>query len=532
MRFSIECIDRVGVVREVLDLLANERVSVQGIEVQNKEGNAGLLYLKIDEFADFQRDYFIQKFLQIPDIHKVEIVEYLPNERNKIELSALFESLPNPVLSIDLNGKVDFANTQSCKLLLPLFNAGKSRKKQISRLTGQYLADLIPQLVHESWYHAFLQQAAQTNTSDLKPLSDTIEIEGKTRRIDLLPVHISEQYQQKVVGVLVVIESHDTQRIDLCRFSVNQSHVFDDVVAYSPKMQALVEKAKKFALLDAPLLIQGETGTGKELIATACHHLSFRKDNKFIAVNCAGLPDEDAESEMFGRYDGEKNSIGFFEYADGGTVLLDGITELSLTLQAKLLRFLNDGTFRRVGEEQEHYANVRVICTSQGELQQYVAQGRVRADLFHRLNVLALTIPPLRERREDIPALVNLFIQQICRRLAISRPHFQPHLLDYLVDYPWPGNVRELYNALYRACSLAEDGELSAESLNLAEQESMNLNIEQFSDSSLEDIMSHFEATVLGKFYEQYPSTRKLATRLGLSHTAIANKLRQYGIGK
>nr|WP_279388371.1 sigma 54-interacting transcriptional regulator [Cricetibacter osteomyelitidis] len=320
--------------------------------------------------------------------------------------------------------------------------------------------------------------------------------------------------------------------MDLHRFSANQSHVFDDVVAKSPKMQMLLEKAKKFALLDAPLLIQGETGTGKELLAKACHHLSFRSENKFIAVNCAGLPAENAESEMFGYYDGEKKSTGFFEYADGGTVLLDGISELSLALQAKLLRFLNDGTFRRVGEEQENYANVRVICTTQGLLQDYVELGKIREDLFHRLNVLALTIPPLRERREDIPDLVDLFVNQICQQLRISRPHFSAPFLQYLINYPWSGNVRELYNALYRACSLAEHGELSIEGLNLLDKELTILNIEQFGDETLDDIMHQFEAAVLRKFFEQYPSTRKLATRLGVSHTAIANKLRQYGISK
>lgn len=315
-------------------------------------------------------------------------------------------------------------------------------------------------------------------------------------------------------------------------FSVNQFGDFDDIVADSPKMKALVEKAKKFALLDAPLLIQGETGTGKELLAKACHHLSARKAEKFIAVNCAGLPDGDAESEMFGRVDGSKSSLGFFEYADGGTVLLDNIAELSLVLQAKLLRFLNDGTFRRVGEEQEHYADVRVICTSQVPLQHYVDESRVRSDLFHRLNVLSLYIPPLRERVEDIEGLTRLFLTCIAQKLAIFPPHFEQDFLEYLQTYHWYGNARELYNALYRACCLAEDNQLNISGLNLQEQEIMPLTVAQFGDKTLDEIMSKFEAEVLRKFYEQFPSTRKLAARLGISHTAIANKLKQYGIAK
>ena len=311
---------------------------------------------------------------------------------------------------------------------------------------------------------------------------------------------------------------------------------FDDIVAHSAKMHTLVETAKKFAQLEAPLLIQGETGTGKDLIAKACHQWSARRDARFIAVNCAGLPSEDAESEMFGQAKGNKTTQGFFEYADGGTVLLDGIAELSLPLQAKLLRFLTDGTFRRVGEEQEHYANVRVICTSQVPLAQYVELGRVRSDLFHRLNVLTLDVPTLRERQEDMADLVALFVAQISENLHISVPQFDADFVQYLSSYCWPGNARELYNALYRACSLAENNQLSVVHLNLQPQvkttQNNTINLEQFENFTLDQIMANYESQVLREFYAQYPSTRKLATRLGVSHTAIANKLKQYGIGK
>ncbi len=306
------------------------------------------------------------------------------------------------------------------------------------------------------------------------------------------------------------------------------------IVAESPKMKELVVNLKKFAALDAPLLIQGETGTGKDLMAKIAHQLSPRKDHKFIAVNCAGLPDENAESEMFGQVSENKTTQGFFEYANGGTVLLDNISDLSLSLQAKLLRFLNDGTFRRVGEEAEQYADVRVIATSQIPLEHYVKEDKLRADLFHRLNVLTLNIPPLRERLEDIPTLVSLFVTEISEKLGILTPHIEPDAIQYLQQASWSGNVRELYNSLYRACSLMEQGGevLTRGLLNLPISQSLQFDVNQFGEASLQEIMDQFEALVLKKFYEQYPSTRKLATRLGVSHTAIANKLKQYGIGK
>jgi len=309
---------------------------------------------------------------------------------------------------------------------------------------------------------------------------------------------------------------------------------FAQIVSKNPRMQDVIEKAKKFALLDVPLLIQGETGTGKDVIAKACHDFSERRDHAFLAVNCAGIPGEDAETEMFGRRNKDGEFIGFFEYADGGTVLLDGVEELPLTLQAKLLRFLSDGTFRRVGEEEERYANVRVICTSQQPLQHYVEQGKMRSDLFHRLNVLSLNLPLLRERKEDLALLSYQLIQEISEKLGVFPPHFDENVLRYLQEYPWPGNIRELYNALYRACSLCQNNQLKIEDLGLAPQIPHSQDIDQFitEGDTLDEMVGRFEAAVLNKFYAKYPSSRKLATRLGVSHTAIANKLRQYGIGK
>lgn len=315
-------------------------------------------------------------------------------------------------------------------------------------------------------------------------------------------------------------------------FKFDPQNPFECFIVQSEAMKSAVENAKRFAMFDAPLLIQGETGSGKDLLAKACHYQSLRRDKKFIAVNCAGLPGEDAESEMFGRKVGDSETIGFFEYANEGTVLLDGIAELSLSLQAKLLRFLTDGSFRRVGEEKEHYANVRVICTSQVPLRLLVEQGKVRADLFHRLNVLTINVPALRERMADIEPLAQGFLQEISEELKIAKPTFDKDFLLYLQKYDWKGNVRELYNTLYRACSLVQDNHLTIESLNLAPPQSAVISLDEFENKTLDEIIGSYEAQVLKLFYAEYPSTRKLAQRLGVSHTAIANKLKQYGIGK
>ena len=196
------------------------------------------------------------------------------------------------------------------------------------------------------------------------------------------------------------------------------------------------------------------------------------------------------------------------------------------------MRFLTDGSFRRVGEEKEHHANVRVICTSQVPLHLLVEQAKVRADLFQRLNVLTINVPPLRERMADIESLAQGFLQEISEELKIAKPTFDKDFLLYLQKYDWKGNVRELYNTLYRACSLVQDNHLTIESLNLAPTQNAVISLDEFENKTLDEIIGSYEAQVLKLFYAEYPSTRKLAQRLGVSHTAIANKLKQYGIGK
>ncbi|MGR3808698.1 sigma 54-interacting transcriptional regulator [Pasteurella testudinis] len=312
----------------------------------------------------------------------------------------------------------------------------------------------------------------------------------------------------------------------------SQSELPSEIVAESSEMKQLLRQLKQFARSDAPLLIQGETGSGKDLFAKLCHQWSKRQNEKFIAVNCAGLPPEAAEQEMFGDSTHGNSSTGFFEYADNGTVLLDSINELSLSLQAKLLRFLNDGSYRRVGEEQEHSADVRVICTSQKPLAYYVEKGELREDLYHRLNVLSLNIPPLRQHKQDIPHLVDFFLQKISEQLAIAMPTYDNHYLDSLSAYHWPGNIRELHNLLYRSVISMSEGQTLPLPDFSGKVQTAEWALNEYEGLSLEQIINEFEAGVLKQFYNVYPSTRKLANRLGISHTTIANKLKQYGIGK
>ena len=300
-------------------------------------------------------------------------------------------------------------------------------------------------------------------------------------------------------------------------------------------MKQLVERAKKMAKMDDPLLLVGDTGTGKDLFAKACHLLSPRAREPFLGLNCASMPDDVVESELFGYAAGAyPNAIegkkGFFEQANRGTVLLDEIGEMSPQMQIKLLRFLNDGTFRRVGEEHEVKVDVRIICATQKNLWELVQKGLFREDLYYRLNVLTLTLPPLRERKADIMPLAQHFINQYCLEQKASKPVISPDLSAYLVQYGWPGNVRQLRNTIYQAMAQLVGNTLRPQDIALPEHTADTLFDEDLLEGSLDEMTKRFEASILRRLYRDYPSTRKLAKRLGISHTAIANKLREYDL--
>jgi DNA-binding NtrC family response regulator len=223
------------------------------------------------------------------------------------------------------------------------------------------------------------------------------------------------------------------------------------LVGSSQAMQRVLQLIERVAPTDATVLIRGPSGTGKELVARAIHANSRRRDHPFIAVNCATLQESLLESELFGHEKGaftgaDRSKPGLFEVAEGGTLFVDEVAEMSPALQAKLLRVLENGHYRRVGSTQDRYANVRILAATNKPLEEEVRQGRFRDDLYYRLNVITLTLPPLRERREDIPELVNHFLTS--RAITRTPLSISTEALDLLCRYDWPGNVRELANVL------------------------------------------------------------------------------------
>lgn len=338
--------------------------------------------------------------------------------------------------------------------------------------------------------------------------------------------------QRQADSIIASIQASDAViSVQRCDTSVTEQEAFSHIVATSNEMRQMLILARKIALLNAPLLISGETGTGKDLLAYACHRASPRANQPYLALNCAAIPEDVLESELFGYAPEAKK--GFFEQANGGSVLLDEIGEMSPQMQAKLLRFLNDGTFRRVGEDHEIHVDVRVICATQKNLEALVQNGLFREDLYFRLNVLTLKLPALRQYPQDIMPLTQHFVAIFAKEQHIPCPKISASLSQLLTSYHWPGNVRQLKNTLYRALTQLKDHELRPQDISLPEfsAPSALINNEALS-GSLDQIMRRFERSILSQLYRDYPSTRKLAKRLSISHTAIANKLREYGLSQ
>lgn len=333
------------------------------------------------------------------------------------------------------------------------------------------------------------------------------------------------------------IESHRRSKaaVEYLRDEIKEVHNFEEIIGESKALSQLLEKASIVAGTDTTVLIHGDTGTGKELIARAIHNLSKRHDYPLVKVNCAALPRELVESEVFGHEKGAftgatKQRKGRFELADKGTIFLDEIGELSLETQAKLLRVLQEREFERVGGEESTQVDVRVIAATNRSLASEIEAGNFRADLYYRLNVFPLSVPPLRERKSDIPLLVEVFVKRAARKLGRCVTGVSQKSMSKLVEYSWPGNIRELENVVERSAilspeSVIEIDESLVEGDDTAEKQPRSLG-------TLEDIERAHIVRVLTETRWLIAGTTGAASILGLNPSTLRGRMRKLGINK
>ncbi|HBD82347.1 MAG TPA: transcriptional regulator TyrR, partial [Leclercia adecarboxylata] len=324
MRLEVFCKDRLGLTRELLDLLVLRSIDLRGIEIDP----IGKIYLNFAEIAFDTFSSLMAEIRRIAGVTDVRTVPWMPSEREHLALSALLEAMPEPFLSLDLKGKIDRANLASCQLFA----------QEQDKLSSHNAAQLIPGFNFQRWLES----------NPRSTHSEHVIINGQNFLMELTPVYLQgDNDDRTLTGSVIMLRSTVRMGRQLQNLSSQDVSAFSQIIAVSPKMRHVVEQARKLANLTAPLLITGETGTGKDLLAHAVHQAGPRAGKPYLALNCASIPEDAVESELFGHApEGKK---GFFEQANGGSVLLDEIGEMSPRMQAKLLRFLNDGTFRRVG---------------------------------------------------------------------------------------------------------------------------------------------------------------------------------------
>jgi two-component system response regulator AtoC len=322
------------------------------------------------------------------------------------------------------------------------------------------------------------------------------------------------------------------------RQEIRKEHLFEEILAKSPQMEVVFKTISKVADYKTTALITGESGVGKELVARAIHARSGRKNGPFVAVNCGAIPAQLLESELFGYRrgaftDATTDKTGLFEQANHGTLLLDEVGELPLPLQVKLLRVLQEETIRRLGDTKDLKVDVRILAATHRDLVAETAAGRFREDLFYRINVLPIAIPPLRERREDVPLLVDYFISRNNAKFGTSIRGFDAEARRLMLEYAWPGNVRELENTIERAMVLSEREVIGADELPERVREARDpIQMHLVSgELSIKKTSRVIEEILIRRALQKTKGNRtKAAEVLEISHRALLYKIKDYRI--
>jgi len=382
------------------------------------------------------------------------ITDYFKSEDH---ILTIFDNLNEGIIAHDLNRKIFIFN------------------KEAERITGYSREEVIGKDCHIIFKSPLCGAACSfCNADHLTPMPESLKYPinftaktGESRSANMSVTPMTDK-KGKFFGILASLQNM-TEIIDLKK-KLKQIHSFSNIIGQDTKMMHLFEQIRNVSDYNFPVHIYGETGTGKELVANAIHNESRRAANPFVPINCGALPENLIESELFGHVKGSftgaiRDKKGRFELANGGTIFLDEVAELSKYMQVKLLRVLQEGKLERVGSEKTITVNVRILSATNKILKKEIQENNFRDDLFYRLNVIPLALPPLRERKNDIPVLINHFLSQIRETYPDAVERISKDALRIMMDYKWPGNVRELQNAIQFAIVKNRGNEINVHDL-------------------------------------------------------------------
>jgi PAS domain S-box-containing protein len=433
----------------------------------------------------------------------------------------IMDSMDEGLFTLDLNGTITYMNENCARIF----------KLQKQNVIGHNIYEFFG---NNKENHYFINKVTQGQTTTDENFTLTINRETVHCSVTCNPLKATDMPDGG--SVVIVRESNRINRLVRNYIGGGAKVTFDDIVVKDPKFMQIIKTSKAAASSSSNVLLLGESGTGKDIIAQAMHNASPRKNNAFLAINCAALPRDLIASELFGYEDGaftgarKGGNVGKFELADQGTIFLDEIGDMPLDLQASLLRVLEEKKIMRLGGGKLVPVNVRVIAATNRDLESEIERNRFRRDLFYRLGVIKITIPPLRERPEDILPLTENFIEKTCKRFNKPLMTLAPDVLEAFMSYAWPGNVREMQNVIESSTQLASDNVITYDLVNEYFAPKLNSNTNQIFNMKTPTVAVVEKQLILDCLAKYKYNKTEVAKALGMSRRTLYRRLAEYEI--
>lgn len=519
MRVEIITIDRPCMTFDILTIFVEFNINIIWMEVYTH-----VVYIKFDMVSPEIWQAMKLRIRGIPGITELKDIGLIAFEQREQLIETILQHSSMGIMVVEKDGIIRLANDATRKMF-----------REQRPLEGRMLSEIMP--IQDLFDKAFKSGNGFTNHSLL------YEHNGGMCHI-LASCRVVKNEADVTQCLIITVNDMNDVRKMLHSVIQARSISFDDIITQSPRLTAVIELAKKIARNDPTVLIRGESGTGKEMFARAIHYSSKRCTQPFVPLNCAAIPDTLIESELFGYEDGAFTGAkrggkqGLIELAHSGTLFLDEVAELSPLVQAKLLRVLQEGAVWRIGSHREILVDVRIIAATNRDLETMIKTGHFREDLYYRLQVIPLFIPPLREHAEDIPLLVQHFCQSIGNKIGRILKFTAPAVAK-LATYSWPGNVRELSNTIERAVYLAQNNFPNEETIIIDEGNILvgdapliQGNLPGECIPQLKEAVEETERKVIYAALSKFQTIRGAAKALGVTHTLLINRMNKLKISK
>ncbi len=509
-RFLLKTADKVGMVADVTNVLKELNIDILSMEVEPH-----IIFLKLPELSPERKKELFDSLLNLRDIHQILTVELLPFEEKTQEFELILQNIDYGIITIGRIGNIKYWNKNAAKLF-------SMRKRSIPDLN-----------FFEIFKDEFIKNAID-NGKVVKNYETFFELNGKIKKVYLSCGALRDE-RDRIVGTLVILSKPEDVIRQAYEIRKPYTFTFEDFVATSESIRDTLNKAMDLSESDEDVLIIGEKGTGKELLAKAIHNESYRSQYPFVTINCASLSNYFLEFELFG-YEGlflksseEGSKIGLLELANGGTLFINEISHLSPMLQEKLFRAKENGKFIRPGGEEEIELNVRIIASCSPAYRDLIEK-----EVLKKFERSTLFMPPLRERLEEIEILSEYVIEKLEKIYKRGIVGLEKEAISMLSKYEWPGNLRELQWVLESAYYRAKGKRIEKEDIDLDRFKkfftTQVMDTHGGEIATLKEVVEKAERELLEKAMERYKSTRKMGKALGVSHTTIAYKLKQYGL--